>query len=534
MDFVVDELPTPGYLTPRPSHEVRRVQSSSALSVNQDEPPKDPPKWKAALGEAQYFAGGLVSRPAETVRHFSILRHSHALVWYRGPSTSVSITILSDEPLPANRTIWLQQKGYSGNMGMSLKALVGTNGDWIEVTPETKAAPEHLPEMDERGMQRDLKRFAKKASGRAKKHVPRETHVIRIPAEATDGYFRLVLCAGEGSKKLLCGSPVFRVASTSTDVSVVKGASLSTMPIEIGVKVASTVGEQVVKKYTGVVGAVVSNGATKAASNKAAQKIMPVMKKAATMGTMAYNKSGMNDMVSDSWQRGKQAGRYEPMVMEAAVDVIGDDSGPEAPFPVDFAGKVVRGSGLSANEIGVPTANLREVPDRVKMRMKGVFAAWACIISSTAMDDISHDWHEAIVTIGPLRYAPPDVVIKNRVRVHLMHDFDGATFFDFRIKVFLMGYLHDAPDKDAEPEDLVRQHAADSVAVLASLQRPAWDIDEALRSRGERSLSDKMDGFTGMVRGEMDKLPLHLAGVRSEGSKMRDQAYGKGGLWIPR
>ncbi|QPH02787.1 hypothetical protein C2857_007004 [Epichloe festucae Fl1] len=233
---------------------------------------------KAALEEAQFVAGGLVGRSAESTKHYTIIRHSHALVWYRGPGTSVSITILADEPVPANRTVWLQARGYSGNAGMSLEALAGSRDKWIDVTPASEAEASHLPGAEERGIQRDMRRFAREAaslssssssssSGRAGggsggRHVPRETHLVRIPASAGDGYFRLLLCGGDDPRKTLCGSPVFRVASTSADMSVVRGASLGTMPLELGLRVASTVvGTHVVRKYTGIAGAVVQSSA---------------------------------------------------------------------------------------------------------------------------------------------------------------------------------------------------------------------------------------------------------------------------------
>ncbi|KAM0412073.1 hypothetical protein ACHAPD_008729 [Fusarium lateritium] len=462
VDFVVDDIPTPASLSPglsndfTPAHEIRRVKSSSALSAalsTQEEQPKDSSKWKAALGEAQYFAGGLISHPAESNKHFSIIRHSHALIWYRGPATSVPITILSDEPLPPTRTIWMQQKGYSGNVGMSLKALMGTTGTWLNVTPATRASVEHLPEADERGIQRDLKRFVKKASGKLKNHIPRETHIVRIPAAATDGYFRLVVCAGEDNKKILCGSPVFRIASTSTDVSTVRGSSLSTMPLEMGIKVATTIGSQVAKKYTGVAGAVVEQGAKRLTPSNAAIK---------KVAHTAYHKTGLGNAVSETWKNGK-AGRYDPLVAGSGLDgplqIIGNDEGPEAPFPYKFAGKVVRGTGISTREYGIPTANLSEVGDDVKMRMGGVFAAWARIIppNNTPTEDFDDDWHEAIVTIAPLRNAPPGVVQRNKVCVHILHDFEDTLFFEMRMKVMLMGYLHAA----TSGEDIVEEHSRD-------------------------------------------------------------------------
>lgn len=540
VDFVVDELPTPGgaglLMPPRASsqHQVRRVKSSSELaSESATEPPKqkDESKWKNALGEAQYFAGGLISRPAESTRHYSIIRHSRALVWYRGPATSVSITVLADTPLPPTRTLWLQQKGFSGNMGMSLKALVGTTSGWIDVTPASKAAPEHIDPVDERGIQRDLKRFIKKASGRTQLHVPRETHVVRIPASAVDGYFRLVLCCGdEGAKKVLCGSPVFRIASTSTDPTVVRGSSLSTMPLEMGVKVASTVGQTVAKKYTGVVGAVVQSKAARALPNAA-------VKKAANA---AYKRSGIGTTVGDSWKAGK-AGRYNPLVevssLDGPVDVVGLDAGPEKPFPVTFEGKVVRGTGWSTGELAIPTANLREVSDEVKMRMKGVFAAWACILPKKGLEELSHDWHEAIVTIAPFRNATPGIVIKNKVAVHFIHDFESASFYDARVKVLLMAHLH-PPNRDDDPDELIREHAQDLMVTLASLSRENWGPMEAATRmktlKSERSFQERLDGATGKVQKGVDRIPLHWAGVRSESGTSRDEVYGIGGLWIPR
>ncbi|KAL4725865.1 hypothetical protein ACLX1H_006539 [Fusarium chlamydosporum] len=547
VNFVVDDLPSPASLSPglsptlsndlTPAHEIRRVKSSSALSAalsTQEEQPKDSSKWKTALGEAQYFAGGLISHPAESNKHFSIIRHSHALVWYRGPSTSVPITILADEPLPPTRTIWMQQKGFSGNMGMSLKALMGTTGTWLNVTPATKASVEHLPEADERGIQRDFKRFVKKASGKLKNHIPRETHIVRIPAAATDGYFRLVVCAGEDNKKVLCGSPVFRIASTSTDASTVRGSSLSTMPLEMGIKVATTIGSQVAKKYTGVAGAIVEQGAKRLGPSNATIK---------KVAHTAYHKTGLGNAVNESWKNGK-AGRYDPLIaggdgLDAPLQIIGNDDGPEAPFPYKFAGKVVRGTGISTREFGIPTANLSEVGDDVKMRMGGVFAAWARVIPTQQIptEDFDDDWHEAIVTIAPLRNAPPGVVQRNKVCVHILHDFEDTLFFDMRIKVMLMGYLH-AAKTTLSGDEILEEHSRDVMTTTASLARDAWgpevNLSATRAAKSDRGFKERLGDATGAVQGGLDRIPSHWVGVRTEALEMRDQVYGNGGLWVVR
>lgn len=507
---------------------------SSAASAAQEARPQDASRWKAALGEAQYFAGGLISKASESSRHYTVIRHSRALVWYRGPTTSVAITILSDRTLPPDRSIWLQEKGFSGNMGMSLKAMVGTTAGWINVTPAHEATSANLPEADERGIQRDLKRFSKKASGRAKSHIPRETHVVRIPATATDGYFRLVVTHGEDSKSTICGSPVFRIASTSSDAAIVRGAGLKTLPLEVGVKVVSTVGQQVIKRYTGVVGQVVQSRAAQAIPSKAFR--------AAGTAYRGYQVSGAGTAMQESWRNGK-AGRFEAMVSPVhpgtsePFHIIGADAGPDAPFPLAFEGRVVRGTGISAPDILIPTANLSGVPEHIKTRLSGVFASWARVVPEKNMEDVCDDWHESLVTVAPLRSDAPAIIMKNRVVVTLVHDYHDTTFFDAKIKVILMGYLRPAIIHQ-DSEITVVQHERDVLTTLASLNRDNWGWEETKYSmtmaKGSRTFNERLDSVTGTAQNGIDKVPLHWAGVRSESGALRDQLYGNGGMWISR
>lgn len=546
--------------SPVPQLPPRRAQSSSGLSMGAPPSPSISPLprqaatlppvdakqpdsiWKSAMGSAQYFASGLIAHPSESTRHYSIIRHTRALIWYSGPSTSVSITVLSDEPLPPTRTLWMQQKGYSGNMGMALKAFVGTTSSWINVTPAVRANVSDTPEADERNIQRDLKRFAKKASGKQKKHVPRETHIVRIPAIASDGYFRLVLCGGpEPGKKVLCGSPIFRVASTSADVSVIRGSSLSTMPLEMGVKIASTIGQATANRYIGVAGAVVNTQVNNLTNS--------TVRKVASTAYQGYQASGLESSVQDSWQRQRdQQERYDSLMVNVpSITMIGSEGGPEAPFPVKFDGKVVRGTGRSTAELGIPTANLSGVSDHIKLRMGGVFAAWACIqmpkdkeadIGGAQDDSLPTDWLQAIVTIAPSRHAPPSVAMKNSVAVHIIHDFEDAHFLDARVKVLLMGLLHPAAALNTAPEVLAHEHAQDVMNTLASLDRIAWGPHDTITmmksAKSSRSLGEKLDDTTGKVVRQVDKIPLHRVGMRSEVGLMQDKAYGNGGLWIVR
>ncbi|KAK2047253.1 hypothetical protein LZ31DRAFT_492330 [Colletotrichum somersetense] len=490
--------------------------------------------WQTALDETKYFAGGLVSHPFEYTKHHSILRHSGALVWYRGPSTSVTVTVFSDAPLPPTRTVWLQQKGFSGSMGMNLKSLVGATTSWLDVTPSSRAAPADLAEGDERGCQRDIKKFLKKAPRNLAAHAPRETHVVRIPAAADDGYFRLVLCSGGGGdggkRKVLCPSPVFRVASTSTDASVVRGASLASMPLEIGIKAGSVVASAVVNKYIGPAAAVVQ------ARAKNISKAKAVTKHAAHIAHDRY--AAMRGAGYDAWRSGEGIdGGGGGGFQEAPPEVVGSDDGPSEPFPIKFDGKVARGTGRGGTELGVPTANLTDVPEDVRLRMRGVYFGWARVVLPRGGGP-GLEWHESIVTVGPAPYATPRVAAKNVVTVHLIHEFGGARFLGARLKVLVMGQLRaSAPPADGSDAALAA-YGTDVLLAVASLSRDNWGPDETrerLRAaRSEMSLADRYVEARDRVQKQVDRVPLHLAGVRTEGAALRDRAFGNGGLWIPR
>ncbi|KFA48260.1 hypothetical protein S40293_07372 [Stachybotrys chartarum IBT 40293] len=514
---------------------LRRAKSSSALAVKKDS------KMKNALNEAQYLATGVVKHARESTKHYTIIRHCHGLIWYKGPTTSVPISILSDAPLPEDRTLWLQAKGFTGKMGMSIKALVGTKG--IDVTPALKATVDDIPPTEERMMKRDLKRFKKKATGVNVWHTPRESHIVRIPAAAKDGYFRIVLCSNNG-RKILCGSPIFRIASTSTDAAVVRGASLKSMPLELGVKAATTVGQRVARTYAGVAGAVVESRA---------KKVVPVaaIRRAGSTAFTGYQMTGFDEQ----WKK-SQEGRYDPMAMgveggiETELSIIGSDAGPEEPFPLVFDGKVMKGSGRPSSNLGYPMAELQGVPDAITMRLSGVFAAWARIAKE-------EDWQETLVTIAPPRHAPPGVIMRNGVTVHLITDFDdldsepptpstpsapslSSIFSDAKLKILLMGYLHPAmPGGAATPPDAyLAEHARDVLTTVASLGRAPWSAEEALARiaarRSDMTAVDKLGEATGKVAEQVEKIPIHYVGVRSEAQELRDQVYGKGGIWIAR
>ncbi|KAI1413654.1 hypothetical protein F5Y13DRAFT_179373 [Hypoxylon sp. FL1857] len=514
------------------------VTSPSEISPNSDtstpetltpNPSTSQSKWKTALDETIYFAGGLISHPFESTKHYSILRHSPGVVLYRGPSTSVTITVFADEPLPADRSFWLQRKGFSGNMGMAASALLRTQGNWIDVTPSFEAQPSDVLPSDERAWQRDIKKFLKKAATHKhlSKHTARETCVIRIPASAEDGYLRIVMCTGEGSKKTLCPSPVFRVASTSSDVSVLRGASLSTMPIELGLKVASVVGQNAVDRFIGPARDVIESRLQQYAPGFIAQEA----------GLMAY------ETLQEKYGEERDA-TYDSLqvegVMETPPVVIGADSGPEKPFPIRFTGKVIEGTGRGRTETGLPTANLSGVPSDLLLRLNGVYIGWAEPQPMKGVEDVSYDWHESIITVGPSPYAPPRVVAKNVVTVHIIHDFGGANFFNADLKIVVMAYLRPMrkPDSSQPPAAIATPTTRDINTAVASLSRENWQCEMTLRrvktDKSTRSIEERYVDMRSQVQKRVDSVPLHKAGVRTASAELKDQAYGKGGIYIRR
>ncbi|KAI1762572.1 hypothetical protein GGR53DRAFT_501167 [Hypoxylon sp. FL1150] len=526
------------------------VSSPPEISLNSTATTPETPSsnrsiWKAALDETVYFAGGLISHPFESTKHYSILRHSGGIVFYRGPSTSIAITIFSDRPLPPDRSFWLQRKGFSGNIGMAASALLRTQGNWIDVTPSFSAQASDVPESDERAWQRDIKKFLKKAASHKNlsRHKPLETCVIRVPASAEDGYLRVVMCTGEGSKKALCPSPVFRIASTSSDVSVLRGASLATMPLELGLKVASVVGQATVSRYVGPARGVIQSRVEQFQSKVDQYKPGLVAREA---GVVAYEKSGLGARtvaLEESFDAGRNV-TYDPFHAEGGPEpsppVVGADSGPEKPFPIRFSGKVVEGTGRSLVEIGTPTANLSGVPRDLLLRLNGIYIGWAAVKPNKSLDGISCAWHEAIIAVGPSAHASPTVVAKNVVAVYIIHDFGGATFFNANLQLVIMAYLRPVSKLDRfQPRTSVTADTTrDIQTALVSLGRENWQCDMALRrvktEKSARSIEERYDDMRSEVQKRVDSVPLHLAGFRTARAERKDQAHGRGGLYIRR
>lgn len=537
------------------------------------------PFWQSALSEAKYFAGGLIPHPTESTKHYTILRHSPALVFYRGPSTSVAISIFSspDHPMPPDRTVWMQQRGFSGDSGMKVKAALGSTKDWLEVTPSAEAQPHELDKAADRSWQRDIAKVASRSlkdKGPQKAHVPRETHVIRIPEASEDGYFRLHLCAGgvypdeKGNptkRKVLCSSPVFRVASTSTDPSVIRGASLTTLPLEVG----AFVGSKMLLSRADPVLAPIEKVYDKIAPSFVAQTVGGM-----AMGAVQAQKSQQRSALLVSQQS-------QPLDPSSILDPASE---PSPPFPLKLTGRVIPGTGRSTSTLGIPTANLSFVtPDDLRYTLKGTFLGWAALVvpppppapppspyssphyppppppppfqQQQQQQQPQLQYHPSIITISP-HYSPsPNVNPSPQVSVHIIHSFPRP-FVGISLKIIIMSFLRPAlpPQSTAPEQQLVAfsqdVHLASSV-LLSPGSRPSWTAERAIyllglkksqRGLGEIFLDakekvvEKVTSIGGGAAAPEHGSVAQKLGVRVKKGEAgeRDELYGKGGYWVRR
>ncbi|KAB5515541.1 hypothetical protein GE09DRAFT_1179484 [Coniochaeta sp. 2T2.1] len=520
--------------------------SPAARAPSPQPGPSQPKAWQTALTTTRDLALRLVPQNTTSTKHYTILLHSSPLIVYRGPMTNITLTIFSSPshplPPPESRTLHLQPRGYSGDTGSRLKAFIGFTESWVDVTPAVRVpSPTDVePSVAKRwetDIARATKRLAKNA-GKHGSHVARETHVVRIPAAAQDGYFRVVVCHTETSgdkkkHKVLCAGPMVRIASLSNDAARFRGAKLRTLPLEAGIQAATVFANNTVGTFVGPVVETVQGKIEQYQPGFAAT----------TAGEVVYGAT-LQDKVAAVDEKVEQAReeRYRTIDLEDAsarneVDVVGPDEGPEPPFPVKFKGKVVRGTGKGTEKLGVPTANLSEVPEDMKFRLNGVYLGWARLLDKKGAEIPSEDWHEAIISFGPSPYASPSVVQKTIVAVHILHNFDEP-FVDSKLQVIVMGFLRPMKATGTQEEEMLDAITQDLWLTMSSLNRENWGphgaVEKIRTLQSSRSFSDKYVNVREKVQSHIDRIPAHWVGVRTAGVELRDQALGNGGYWIAR
>lgn len=534
---------------PRPRSSGEPSSTASTISTAAAESSSQTPVQKA-YGEARHFLGGLINHPTESNRHVTILRHSHGLVFYRGNATSVALSIFSDAPLPVDRTLWLQNKGWSGKTGMRAKALFRLNDSWVDVTPSMPLRADQVKYEDERAWQRDIKKFKKKAPARPRDtHELRETAVVRIPAEGGDGYFQIVLCEG-AKKKVLGNSPVFRVLSTSTSPHSLRGASLSTLPLEVGAMIASVYAQTAARTLAAP------------ASVAAQAKIAPFRPSWLTQTAVqtAYTKSGAQDrvrgVIDHKPGNSNESGVHESYPMPTSETFL-YEQGPVTPFPMTFKGRGKLYSSMNPSSPDIfSKVGLDRFPSWVPEQLRGYFFGWTRLDTGKGKDSLVEPWRPSILSIrnlDPLEAAKVDIsqVAKRFVALRILED---VSFQSSSLEIRVMGFLRAeipppvgqtsqelADSQAAATEASMLADAYDASIVQSTLSSPAWaaDIQSAAElQRQELGWKDRTrEGYSNaMNRGQrwVEQIPLHRVGVRSATDEARESQIAVNGFYIVR
>lgn len=434
---------------------------------------------------------------------------------------------------------------------MRAKALLHLNNSWLDVTPGMPIRADQVNPDDERAWQRDIKKFRKKAPARPRDtHQLRETAVVRIPAEAGDGYFQLVLCQGL-KKKVLCNSPVFRVLSTSTNPHSLRGASLSTLPLEAGAMVASlyarTAARTVATPAAAVVTAQVNPYRPSWVTQTAVQK--------------AYSASGVKDKVAgvlnpsvDPGQR-SAAGQGPPPV--ASNEMPPSHEGPQLPFPMIFKARGELAHAPCPNSPNeTPKMALTKVPDWVSEQLRGYYFGWARFDTSATKDAAPGPWCPIVLSVrnlDPLQVSRVDMtqIVRRTVTLRLLDEVPVQTT---RLDIRIMGFLRDdiPPPTGSSSQELANAQAAAAEAALLAdiydvsvvqntLAHPAWAPEVPSAAENQRqnsSWADKTrEGYaTARARGLkwVEQVPLHRLGVRTATDEWRERQVAVDGFYIVR
>lgn len=157
--------------------------------------------------------------------------------------------------------------------------------------------------------------------------------------------------------------------------------------------------------------------------------------------------------------------------MAGRPSIVGDQAGPEAPYPLQMEGKVISGFGRGSKELGIPTANLpvdAAITPWISSTASGVYFGYASLdLDGTPGAHLSV--YPMVMSIG---YNP---FYKNTVRsaeVHILHKFAGD-FYGAHMRLLILGFIRE--EKDYKSLDaLIEDINFDCEVTRTSLAREAW------------------------------------------------------------
>jgi hypothetical protein len=341
---------------------------------------------------------------------------------------------------------------------------------------------------------------------------------------------------------VLCPSPVFRLASTSTSSSSLRGSSLSILPVELAIKVG---------QYAAKTAALKGIAPVTSAVTSSVKQMLPYQSSelAETATETVYDASDVRrafDHVNSQYQQSRELSTEQllaagPREM-VRLDVVGQDDGPEAPFPLKFTSKVIPGTGQSRATLGMPTANLADAPEEIRLHLSGVYIGWASIDASQNLNvpsELASNWQIALITIAPRPDRVASVVPVKEARVYLLADFGPYNFLSATLSVLLMAPLRPLqPLTGADIESRLLMITQDIAIAQKSLSRPNWGAEDTLHristAKSSRSLTERLVDVRREGQKQVDRVGLHKAGIRTGGMGLKDRAVGNGGVCVRR
>lgn len=429
----------------------------------------------------------------------------------------------------------------------------------LNVTPEGEVEADQINPSDERAWQRDIDEFyRRKRRGPHSKHILRETDIVRIPPEAGDGYFQLVLGVGE-HEEVLCVSPVFRLISVSPAMGRITGANWATLPFEAGAMLAT------IQARTAIAAAVMP---MKAAAKTRATPYMPAHTgKAQAAGKLAYGAGAADKIGEQITEFNSPYEKKREGLFTTALKIDDDyENGPKHPYPIRFNASCDAYSGKFPERHVLPMTKLVNVPEPITYKLSGYYFGWIHIPSkrSESSSRRRRQWFEAVIVVSPVDIEKIERVTISRanekdVHIQLLADDQRLLqrLMHEEIKVEVFGSLR---PWDAELENLLAEdmQAGEEVAFETArineirdieltrtiLDVPAWGPEAVSQQEKEAEPKPKLHGMERVkqeyaakrltVQKKIDQVPLHKVGVRMPVDKMRDRAIVTNGYFVRR
>ena len=171
--------------------------------------------------------------------------------------------------------------------------------------------------------------------------------------------------------------------------------------------------------------------------------------------------------------------------------IVGPSTGPEAPYPLQMEGKVIRGFGRGSKELGIPTANLPVDDDLtpwIAEIKSGVYFGWASLCLPSSQPMASSDtaattttpearsrfsMYPMVMSIGYNRFYKNE---ERSAEVHVLHEFE-VDFYGVEMRLLITGFIREEKDYP-ELKALIEDINVDCDVARKSLDREAWALWE--------------------------------------------------------